>query len=130
MLLAAELHEGGPDGVDGDERERRPRPLDLVEEDELVDGPTALPAELGGPAQAEPAVDAHPADDGAGLGVALAGVTDLGPHLGGQQAGEVLPELLAQGPLFVGVLEKHRTCFNRLPPARIGPVRPRASGRR
>ena len=38
---------------------------------------------------------------------ALAPVPDVGPDLGGQQLGEVGPQLLAQRLLLVGLLEVH-----------------------
>ena len=90
----------GPHGVEGDEGERRPGPLDLGEEDELVRGGPALPAELLGPADAQPAVLAHTAHERAeylaALGLAVEGVADLVS----QEVGEVGPELRPQGQLL------------------------------
>ena len=56
LLVGAVAHERRADGVEGDERDRGLRPLDLVVEDELVGGRSALAAELLRPADAQPAV--------------------------------------------------------------------------
>ena len=53
LLLGAAMRERRPDGVEGDERDRRVHPLRLVEEDELLERGKAPSAILFGPADAE-----------------------------------------------------------------------------
>ena len=89
LLVGAVAHDRRADGVDGDEGERRPGPPGLVEEDELVGGRPTLPAELGRPADAEPAVLADLAHDLAPGLAALAALGQSRPHLVGQQLGVV-----------------------------------------
>ena len=109
LLVAAEAHDRGPDRVEGDERERRPGPLHLVEEDELVGRRPPLTAVLPGPPDPEPPVRSDLPDDVAEQRAALPRLPQLGPDLGRQQLREVLTQLLAQRLLLGGVLEEHRT---------------------
>src|SRR5438132_8301912 len=107
LLLGAEVHDGGSDRVDGEHRHRRAGAHRLVEEDELLDGRPPLPAPLLGPADAEPAVLAHPADDPAhGLTDAVR-VGELLLDLGRQQLGVVRAQLLTERFLVFGVADLH-----------------------
>ena len=78
LLLAAEMHQRGCDRVDREHGHRGPGPHRLVEEDELLDRAPTLPAVLGGPANAEPAVGAHLADHPAHDGPDAVAVTQVG----------------------------------------------------
>ena len=82
-------------------------PPRLVEEDELVGGRSALPAELGGPADAEPPVLADLADDLAPGLAALAAGAQPGPDVIGQQLGVVVTQLGAQLLLLGALFEEH-----------------------
>ena len=97
----------GPDRVEGHEGKRRPGPLHLGEEDELVGGRPALAAVLLGPADAQPAVLAHPPDQGAEGLAALALAVEGPAHVVGEQLGEVGPKLRPEGQLLRSLLEVH-----------------------
>ena len=97
----------GPDGVQGDERERGPGPLDLGEEDELVRGRSSLAAELLGPADTQPAVLAHPSDDAPERLAALGLAVQRPPDLLGDDLGEIGPQLRPQGQLLRSLFEVH-----------------------
>ena len=62
LFVGAELHDRRADGVQRHQRQRHPGLGRLVEEDELFRRGHTAPAELLGPADAEPAVRAQPAD--------------------------------------------------------------------
>ncbi len=107
LLVGAEAHEHGTDGVEGHERERCPGPLHLGEEDELVGGGPALPAVLLRPADPEPAVLSHPAHQGAEDLAPLLLAVQRPADVGRQHVGEVGPQLVPQGQLLRGLLEMH-----------------------
>ena len=127
LLVGTEAHDGRPDGVDGDEGERRTGAPCLVEEDELVRRRPALPAELRGPPDAEPAVLADLAHH---LGPGLAALAALGkarPHLVGEELGVVLTQLGAKLLLFGALFEEHRGAASR---AFCGPCQVKAALRK
>ena len=107
LVVGSEPHDRRPDRVHGDERERRTRPLHLVEEDELVGGRPALSAVLLRPAHAEPAVGPHLRNEGAEQRAPLSGDAERGAHLIGQQLVEIRAQLLAQRLLLGRVGEVH-----------------------
>src|SRR4030095_6627959 len=109
LLVTAEPHDRGADRVERDERERRPGPLHLVEEDELVGRRSSLTPVLPGPADPEPPVGAHLPEDVPAQRPPLPRLAQLGPDVGRQQLREVLAQLLAQRLLLGGVVEEHRT---------------------
>src|SRR5699024_387483 len=78
----------------------------LVGEDLLLDVAEALAAELGGPADAQPPVAAHPADH-----VLVRRAVPVGEHrlglVGRDEAGEVLAQLLLQLLLLGGQIDEH-----------------------
>ncbi len=85
----------------------------LVEEDELVGGRTPLASELGGPADAEPAVLADLADH-LEPGVApLAAVGQTGADLVVEQVGVVAAQFGAQLLLLGALFEEHRGAASR-----------------
>ncbi len=107
LLVGAELHQGGPDGVQRHQRQRYAGLCGLVEEDELVHRRHAAPAVLLGPADPEPAVGPEPAD---GLAVeALLGgrVLVAGVDVLRHQLREVGAQLHAQLLLLRRVFEVH-----------------------
>src|SRR5213079_3661287 len=109
LLVAAEPHDRGADRVERHERERRPGPLHLVEEDELVGRRPPLTSVFLGPADPEPSVRPDLPDDVPEERAPLARLPQFGPDLGCQQLREVLTQLVAQRLLLGGVLEEHRT---------------------
>ena len=108
LLIGAETHDGRPHRVDGDEGKGGAGAPRLVEEDELVGRRPTLPAELGRPSDAQPAVLADLAHDLAPGGAPLAALGQAGPHLFGQQLGVVGAQLGAQLLLFGAFFEEHR----------------------
>src|SRR6185369_3320164 len=102
LRRGAELHDRRPDGVDGDDVQRRPRAIGLVPEDELLERRAALAAVLLRPADAEPAVGAHAADDVPVDGPAA--LVPLGverrPELWGEQVAIVGADLAAERVLL------------------------------
>ena len=127
LLLGTETHDGRPDGVDGDEGERRAGAPRLVEEDELVRRRPALPAELLGPPDAEPAVLADLAHHLRPGLAALAALGQARPHLVGEELGVVLTQLGAQLLLFGALFEEHRGAASR---AFCGPCQVKAALRK
>jgi hypothetical protein len=107
LLLGAEVHDRGTDGVDGEHRDGRAGAHRLVEEDELLDGRPPLPAVLLRPADAEPAVLAHPSHDAAHHLTDAVGVGQLLLDLGRQELGVVRAQLAAERLLLVGVADVH-----------------------
>ena len=107
LLLAAELHERRRDGVDREHGNRGPGPHRLVEEDELLDRAAALPAVLGGPADAEPAVGAHLAHHPAHDRPDAIAVAQLAAGVVVEQVVVVVPQLAAELLLLVGVGQVH-----------------------
>ena len=103
LLVGAELHDRRRHRVHRKHRHRRAGPERLVVEDELLDGGAVLAAVLLGPADAQPAVLAHLAYGFLGLGAAHLPRRHLLLDLGGDDLGEVLPQLLLQFELL-GVL--------------------------
>ena len=114
LLVGAEAHDGRPDGVDGDEGERRTGAPGLVEEDELVRRRPALAAELARPSDAEPAVLADLAHHLAPGRTALAALGETRPHLVGEELAVVLTQLGAQLLLFGALFEEHRGAASRV----------------
>ncbi len=107
LLLGAVAEDGGTDRVDGQHRHRGAGPHRLVEEDELVELGLALAAVLRRPADAEPAVGAHLLDDLAHRRADAVGADEGLLHLRRQQLGVVVPQLLAQGLLFLVIADVH-----------------------
>src|SRR5262249_12696351 len=109
LRLGAELHERRPDGVDRDHGQRRARAVRLVPEDELLERRAALAAVLLRPADAEPAVGPHAADD-----VAEDRPPDLVPlrvqrraQLGREELAVVAADLAAERVLLGREVEVH-----------------------
>jgi hypothetical protein len=100
LRLRAVRHDRGSDGVDGHERERSMRALNLVEHDELIGRRSTLTTELLRPTETEPAVGSHALNQLAEQRLALTGLAKFGAHFGGEHGGEVFAEFLAQGLLI------------------------------
>ena len=107
LLLGAVLDEGGADRAQREERDREARPLHLVEEEELLDGRTVLPAERLGPTDAEPAVLAHLAERSGVERATALGATDLVEELVADDLGKVRAELLLESFLLGGEIDVH-----------------------
>ena len=105
------------DGLQGDGGQRDVGAGRLVREDLLFDLAEAAPAVGGGPADPEPSVAAHPADH-----VAVDGAVPLGEQFGalggGQQAGEVAAQFVAQRGLLRRQFNEHacRSSWYSAPP--------------
>ena len=107
LLVGAELDDGRAHRVEGDERDGRPSPARLLQEDQLFDGAAALPAVLLGPPDAQPAVFAHLADRRLpSLAHHLVVEVARGPRL--HQIGEVDAQLVLKGLLLGRQVEIHR----------------------
>ncbi len=107
LLLAAVVHDRRADRVDGEHGHRRPAAHGLVEEDELLDGGTALTAPLRGPADPQPAVGRHLLGDPPRRRADAVALGQLLLDLGGEEIGVVLAQLPAKGLLLLGVADLH-----------------------
>ncbi len=107
LLLGSVAHEHGTDRVERDEWERSPGPLDLVEEDELVGDRPPLASELLGPADPQPPVLAHTADQGSVHLSALGLGVERSPGFIGEDIGEVGPEFGPESQFFRCLFEIH-----------------------
>ncbi len=125
LLVGAEGHQGRTDAVQGEQGQRHPRPVRLLDEDHLVDRAPGLAAVLDGPPEAQPSVAAHAADV-AGVGRLVVGrALDVCDQLL-----EVRAELALQVPLLCREFQVHRGLRSgRAPGARQHyAVRPARSG--
>ena len=105
LLVTPETHERGADRVERHQGHRDAGALGLVVEDELLGGGAALPAVLLRPADAEPPVGAHLADE-----VAVGVAAGLGTGEGGaarwrHQLLEVVAQLVLQLALLAGQVD-------------------------
>ena len=107
LLLGAVVDDHRTHRRQGHERERGPGPLDLGEEDELVGGRATLAAVLDRPADPQPAVGTHLADQPSEGLTAFGLVFELVAHLGSEELGEVGPEFCSQCQLFGRLFEVH-----------------------
>ena len=106
LRLAAARDQGGADGVERDEGQRRAGAPGLLEPDLLLDRRAPLAPPLLRPAHAEPAVGAHLPDQPA-LERARLERADLRAHVGRDQLREVGAELCAKRLLGGGVVDVH-----------------------
>ena len=109
LLLRAEVHDRRPDRVDGEHGHRCTAAHRLVEEDELLNGRTALAAPFLGPADAEPAVAAHLLDDLAHDGPDAVRLREVLLELGRQEVLVVGAQLALERLLLLGQGNFHRS---------------------
>jgi hypothetical protein len=132
LRLGAEVHDGGADRINGQHGHRGTRTHGLVEEDELLDGRSTLPAVLLGPADAQPAVLGHLLHHPAHVGADAVAVGQLLFDLRSKESRVVVPELPTKALLLFGVADLHgvppwwpawvrRSCGSRFVPA-VGPA--------
>ena len=107
MGVAAVGHDGRTHRAQGQQGQREAGPLDLVGQQELVDGRPALASELRGPAQAQPTVAAKLAQGGGVQRTATVGVVQLLVELRRHELRHVQPDLLPQGLLVVCEVDVH-----------------------
>ena len=95
-------------GVDRERRQHDAGARRLVEEDELLNGRTALAAVLRRPADTEPAVGPEPVHGCHVERPAALALGELGLVRRGHELGEVRAQLAAERLLLGGVVEVHR----------------------
>ncbi len=109
LLVGAALHERGPDGVEGDQRDGRVHPLRLFEEDELLERGKAASAILFGPADAEQVGGAERAHALLDRLAALHAAGDRGDALRRHHRLQRRPDLRAQLFLLGCEVQIHRS---------------------
>ena len=106
LRFSTMLHQRRANGADGHEGKRCTCDVGFFKEDQLLGRRQALAAILLGPANGQPAVAPHLADQGAVL-VAALGTAHAGLDLGRHQVLEVVTALQAQRMLLRGQINEH-----------------------